>query len=281
MKKIQVCLLTMSLIFSGCTMIYDPIKLPQYSNELRIFSSSENLSSMKEVPYGDYLVNESQVYIAGEELSDTSFALVALGLAQVESASKKIKGKDVALSVKFNDIVAGAVDKISREHNVGKTLSLVDSKDLADLVLIPSVRIVSESNENMARVDHRLTVKFIDPLTRKEATKNYWYLAEEVLPITGHNSWSSMEAKNLIHFSKFAFYSLMLTSLKDLQGIYEDPLTANPIKYVRYKLPNCCKAPIKAVLLEENEDYFVISNLFEGKSIKTNYVIVPRGLVLH
>jgi hypothetical protein len=48
---------------SGCAAHYEPINVPEHLGTINVYSSSATVSSTTEIPAGDYLVTNSQVFL--------------------------------------------------------------------------------------------------------------------------------------------------------------------------------------------------------------------------
>jgi hypothetical protein len=157
------------LWISGCATHYEPIIVPEYSGTIKIFSSSDTVSTTTEIPAGDYLVTNSQVFVSGR--SDLSKHLGLLGIIIDQSRNSVEFDNDTeTLSVKFDEILSG----IMHNQILDKEFKVVTDVASSNLILLPSAKLIVNSSD-AAQIEFRLTVRIIDPISNIQSTKDYYF----------------------------------------------------------------------------------------------------------
>jgi hypothetical protein len=260
------------LWISGCATHYEPIIVPEYSGTIKIFSSSDTVSTTTEIPAGDYLVTNSQVFVSGR--SDLSKHLGLLGIIIDQSRNSVEFDNDTeTLSVKFDEILSG----IMHNQILDKEFKVVTDVASSNLILLPSAKLIVNSSD-AAQIEFRLTVRIIDPISNIQSTKDYYFFNGKSLPITGNNSWSSEMGANLLNYSQFALKNLTKSAAFDLFGNHKNYSDIKSRKYVYLKFPYSEK-PMKVILLNEFDDYLVVSNENNGVVVQSTVLVVSKDLL--
>jgi hypothetical protein len=260
------------LWISGCATHYEPIIVPEYSGTIKIFSSSDTVSTTTEIPAGDYLVTNSQVFVSGR--SDLSKHLGLLGIIIDQSRNSVEFDNDTeTLNVKFDEILSG----IMHNQILDKEFKVVTDVASSNLILLPSAKLIVNSSD-AAQIEFRLTVRIIDPISNIQSTKDYYFFNGKSLPITGNNSWSSEMGANLLNYSQFALKNLIKSASFDLFGNHKNYSDIKSRKYVYLKFPYSEK-PMKVILLNEFDDYLVVSNENNGVMVQSTVLVVSKELL--
>jgi hypothetical protein len=262
------------LWISGCATHYQPIIVPEYSGVIKVQSSSDTISTTTEIPAGDYLVTNSQVFISGR--SNLSKHLGVLGIIIDQSRnSVSFDNETETLSVKFDDVLIGII----HSQVLDREFKIVNDAGTSNLILLPSAKLILDPDD-LAQIEFRLTVRIIDPISNIQSTKDYYFFNGKSLPITGDNSWSSDKGINLINYSKFALEKLTKSLSFNLFGNHKDYSDKKLRKYVYLKFPYSEK-PLKVVLLNELDDYLVVSNENNGVMVQSTVLVVSKDLLSH
>jgi hypothetical protein len=257
---------------SGCATHYEPIIVPEYSGTIKTYSSSDTVSTTTEIPAGDYLVTNSQVFVSGR--SDLSKHLGLLGIIIDQSRNSVEFDNDTeTLSIKFDEILSG----IMLNQILDKEFKVVSDVASSNLILLPSAKLIVNSSD-AAQIEFRLTVRIINPISNIQSTKNYYFLNGKSLPITGNNSWSSEMGANLLNYSQFALKNLTKSASFDLFGNHKNYSDIKSRKYVYLKFPYSEK-PMKVILLNEFDDYLVVSNENNGVMVQSTVLVVSKDLL--
>jgi hypothetical protein len=169
---------------SGCATIFDEVNIPEYAGPVNVYPSPEHVSVLTEIPAGDNLVENSQVFVARDK--KLSPFLTGLGV-MIEAHSKlpDVQHKTATLSVRFNALLIDIID--NRDGSPGEPrLQIVSEVENADIVLLPSVRLDSK---NLAHANFRLTIRFINPDTKQKTTKDYYIVGDRTYSLAGNDSW--------------------------------------------------------------------------------------------
>lgn len=257
---------------SGCASHYEPINVPDYLGTINVYSSSATVSTTTEIPAGDYLVTNSQVFLTGRSNLSKHLGLLGIIIDQAKNSVDFQNDKET-LSIKFDEILSGIIN----EQTLDKEFKVVSDIGSANLVLLPSAKLILDSKD-AAQIEFRLTVRIIDPISNIQSTKDYYFFNGKSLPITGKNSWSSNEAANLINYSQFALENLTKSVSFNLFGEHKDYSDTKLRKYVQLKFPYS-KKPLKVVLLDEFDDYLVVSNENNGVMVQSTVLVVPKNIL--
>ncbi|MCC4831404.1 hypothetical protein LMH66_02000 [Shewanella sp. 10N.7] len=260
------------LWISGCATHYEPIIVPEYSGSVKIQSSSATISTTTEIPAGDYLVADSQVFLSGRSNLSNHFGILGILVDQLNN-SVSFDNENETLSVKFDEVLTDIIQK----QVFDRELKIVNDTESPNLILLPSAKLILDS-DNLAQIEFRLTVRIIDPISDIQSTKNYYFFNGKSLPISGDNSWSSDNASNLINYSQFALEKLINSASFDLFGNHKDYSDKKLRKYLYLKFPYSEK-PLKVVLLNELDDYVVVSHENNGVLVQSTVLVVTKDLL--
>lgn len=256
-------------ILSGCAS--KPLIIPNYPEKVNAFVSLDTVSTMSETPATDNLVDNSQVFLAGDSEKHKWLgvfgggvgALVGIAIDRsnngVETSAKE------TLSIKFKKPLLNIIRESSK-------INVVDSQSAADMILLPSARLIKD-NASLYHIEFRLTVRYKDPVKKSLSTANYWFIGKEALPITGENGWSFNNAERLKGFSNIALSSLMKLTIKEMLGDYRKPVVSP--KVMNLKTPYM-EGVTKVIYRDTYGENVLVSIIFNGDPILHSKSIVPN-----
>lgn len=261
-------------IFSGCVSLYDPVKIPEFSKTIKVFPSSKNVSTMTETPAGDYLVDDSQVFLAGKERAGNLFGAMGIMVDRSLNGEKRATA-NAKLNVKFHSILSELIE--NTENLSTFKFQTVKNAKSADLILLPSVRLVKDPNST-TYPEFRITVRFIDPSSKEEVSKNYYYFGTQYHPLVGVNSWADNNAEILDENARSAFRFLLEIIASDARGDYQGFASLKEYRYIYYKHPSMSEYG-KVAVVDEYPNHVLGAAVHQDKIIHFSVTLIPKELI--
>lgn len=194
------------------------------SEAITLHASTDTVSAWTEIPAGDYLIPASHIYVGGRGTGTAGGVLFGLGgnLVVMQSDSsgnaKKVADVEDDLRLTFSRTLSNALkDQAGSRANPARYVESDDSK-AAQLNLLPSARL-AVSDDAMATLVFRLTVRIHDLPGGKESTKNFFYSVGKRLPVAGPGSWSENHAQAVLDAAAIGMSKLCAALLDDIEGV--------------------------------------------------------------
>ena len=196
------------------------------SEPISLFSSSDTVSSWTETPAEDHLIPNSQIYVSGGEgkagnagglFGGATGAVIGVQIDRASNAAK-ISRIENELRITFSKTLSEALRTQIAARSKPASYEVVDESNKAQLVLLPSARLVV-SEDGTAALAFRLTVRIYDRQNGKESKKNFFYATKEKLTLEGAGSWSENHSKAILDTASIALTKLSTALLDDIDGI--------------------------------------------------------------
>lgn len=269
-KIISVLILTFGL--GGC--VSATLNIPNYTNELKVHTSKNHVSGFTEIPSEDKLIKNSQVYMAGKGTMGGNWGLIGAAIDQSMN-SREFKGENETLSVNFDQLLSGMLSTQMKELD-SLSIRVIQLESLADIVLIPSVRLEVDDND-IASATFRIAVRFIEPISKNKGTRDYYYYVRDNHKVVGEDSWAENNANKLKTNAKVAFSKLLNVISNDIKGDYKLFNESQSKKFINYETSN--KYIWKLAMLEEYDDYVVSSSQHKDVANYRVFVILPKEFI--
>ena len=267
-----------ALIFSGCA-TRAPVTYPAYKTAPTVAVSATTLSTATETPAGDYLVDNSQVFVRGSNYSEGGAAMlgligaiagIAADRANNASAVAEVKSQ---LSIKFVKDLNEALSRTTSLAPFKGQLQLLAPDTAADLLLLPYAVLETE-REKRARLTFQITSRFTSAENVRQK-KTYAYASPGVdTPV----SWTANDNAQIRQFSDVAFDRLTATFVNDLAGKYRERVGVENRLFTTWQI-NPDGPVLKGFLLEDAAGYQVVVPLFQEQPVSGFILLVDRLFV--
>ncbi len=196
------------------------------SDPITIFSSPATVSGWTEIPAGDHLIPNSQIYIGGGSGSGGSAggifggAVGAIVGVQIDRSinAEKISRIEENLRVNFSQTLNEALRTQIAARSKPAAYAVTIESNSAALALLPSARL-TVSDDGMATLGFRLAVRIYDRQTGRESSKNFLYGIGKKLALDGPGGWSDDHSRAILESASVAFAKLSAALLDDIEGI--------------------------------------------------------------
>ncbi len=266
------------LVLQGCASIHDPVVIPPYDGPVSVHVSSGTVSTSTETPAGDHLVENSQVFVGSKESIGTGWLMLGplgaiAGASTARSANQAQAGDAVqALAIRFDGGVKQEVEKQGRDRRFVVTAQAGS----AQLLMLPSARLVSDT-DGQAMAEYRLTVRFVDPVKKSVATKNYDLTDLRTLPIQGNDGWAGNGAALLVRDAGVAFGKLVGWTLSEVRPARPDPAGRQDARTVKVQFPGQPNA-VDAIVRGDIDDHVAVSYVINGRVMEKAVSLVPKRI---
>jgi hypothetical protein len=236
--------------------------------------SDGTVSTATETSAEDYLVPDSQVFVAGKGGASRFLALLGVAIDRSRNESSVSSQAD-ALRLKFNVQLEAALRRASAASSVFKgAANFVGGNP--DILLIPAARLVVQ-DDTKADLSFRVTVRFKDPASGDEGRKNYWYVYG-IRPLTGEGSWTDNKSSLLRAASDEAMGRVAQVVMEDLAGEYRDRLDPSKQRKIRWQALTGDQV-VTSILLKDEPANFIVAPLFNDQPVRGIILIVPKNVV--
>lgn len=262
-------------LITGCAS--HPVVYPNYKVKPKISISADTISTITEIPAGDYLIPESQVFIGGQGRVNPASAIfgvagVLTNIAIIQSDNES--SLDVTnLHVKFNTQLTEAFNREPYLKKYASKFQLVETEAASDIKLLPSAKfdILADSR---IRLTFTLTVRFKDDVSGSTGIKNYHYAVGDIRQSSGDGGWTDNNAAAFKEASIRALNLLAQIFLQDITGEFRGTLESDKQHLIQWKTI-LGEQVFTVLLLREYPTYFVVTPMPN----KTSIEIVERSLV--
>jgi hypothetical protein len=259
-------------VLSGCATI--SATYPEYKQAPTLAVSDGTVSTATETPAEDYLIPDSQVFVAGKGGASRFLALLGVAIDRSRNESS-VSGQADALRLKFKDQLEAALRRASSTSSIFKGGVNVVAGD-ADLLLIPAARLVVR-DDSRADLSFRVTVRFKDPASGNEGRKNYWHVYG-IRPLTGEGGWTDNKSSLLKSASDEVMNRVAQVIIEDLAGGYRDRLDPSKQQRIRWKALTGDQVAT-SILLKEEPGHFIVAPLLKDQPARGIVLIVPKDIV--
>lgn len=256
------------------TLVNAGVVLAQAPESPRVLISDGTISWLTEVPVGDSLLPNSQVYLGGK--ANFSKFLGLLGVAIDSSRNEAKGGSDAAtLALKFTDEVQASLTPNGSETPSSSLFRIVADGPY-DIKLIPSARF-SVDDESAASLTFRLAARSKVPGSDSEVTRNYYSPVFGTRPMTGEGSWSGDGGASLREAARGAFAAMASVLIHDKDGRYSEKLNDGNQKPSQFYGKD--GRPFSVIVVEETPEFLVWVPLIRDKPFKSVIMVVDRRIV--
>jgi len=234
--------------------------------------SGDTVSTFTEIPAGDHLIPDSQVFVGGRGGASRWFSLlgVAIDTARNESAVGDAAG---AVKIKFDSSVATALHSLE-ERNVVPEVKLTVAADPYDVKVLPSARLNVHEDEQ-ADLVMRLTVRTKDA-SASEVTKNYYYAVSGARPLAGSESWTENNAKAFRESAQTGVERLVEAFAYDAAGRFAE--AADKARKIKVTFLRTGRV-IESLLLGETGQTIIAMPIFRDRPMKTVVQVFDKATV--
>lgn len=249
------------------------------AEDTRIFVSPDTVSTWTEVAAQDYLIPDSQVFITGRG-SDGAKYLGLLGAAISRSQNESATGAAAErLRLNFSNELTKALNGAIASRPSSPKLTIVDSAGAALLVLLPSAKL-TVSDDNSARLSFRMTVRFVDAISKSEVKKEYYYFHGGGRNLAGADGWSDDNANSVRKSSEEAMARLAEVLLDDIAGSLSSAYDPAKPRFANYSVVGFEGKLARALLLKEYPDHLALAPLFRDRPSRGVVVILERRSIV-
>jgi hypothetical protein len=242
------------------------------TEKVTMYVSSGTVSTWTETTAEDYLVPESQVFIAGRGLGASNYlGLLGVLIDRSHNASST-SVVEAALRQNFAQMLSGILKSRNAASSQADRYVQVQLQDTAQLTLIPSAKL-SVADDGLAMLSFRLTVR------ADGDKKEFFYIVSERRPVLGPNSWSDQSSKVLVDVASVALTRLTDVLFDDMTGAFASSIASGQKTFVAFR-SNDKKFPYYgSQVLKEYPDYVVTTSCGSRQMVKFFTVIDRSGLV--
>jgi hypothetical protein len=264
MYHIRMCLIAALVLFglSGCATYKYTEAAPVQQQPISVQISNEELSRMNDMPIGVYKVPDSQVVISGHQKGAGGallFGLLGVAIADaanMSAGSKSVHDIENVLRIKLNDQVQAAVKQAIAAGHLEQQLT----QDVAPgpkLMLQPELVMSFVSDTDM-RVFIELKTTLVGADKKTLWTTRYIASSGPARPLTGADSWTDYEGKNLKSAVQANLDQAVRVMLADVSHPY--PRDQNQLTLVEGNFPYVKpKLQVVGMQLSEDEHYVVFT----------------------
>src|SRR5258708_1954994 len=243
---------------------------PEFKQPPTISVSKETVSTATETPAEDYLIPDSQVFIAGKGGAARYFSLLGVAIDKSRNESA-ISGSADAFRVNFKEQLAQALKVVSAKSSPwGQAPALVETG--GDILMLPAARLVMRDDESKADLSFRVTVRFKD-VAGDEGRKNYWY-PYGVRPLAGNGGWADQNPALFKTAGNQARMRLAQVIVEDASGAYRKTVEPGNQRTIRWKALTNERA-VSGVLLKEQTEYLVVIPMLNERRATWGVLSIP------
>ena len=257
------------LLLSGCatkSTVY-----PEFKQPPTISVSRETVSTLTETPAEDYLIPDSQVFVAGKGGAGRYFGLLGVAIDKSRNESN-VSVNARAFQVTFKDQLSQALARVGEKSK--QPISIMELG--GDVLLLPSARLVIR-DEATADLTFRVTARFKDGSSGSEGRKNYWH-PYGVRPVAGDGGWAADNSALFKEGAERAMGKLAEVILEDLAGSYRASTDPAHQRIIRWKALRS-EQLVTSVLLKEEPDYFIVMPILRDRPLTGVVLAMPKVLV--
>ncbi len=250
-----ITIISLIYLLGGCSV--HPVKIPEYNGEIKVYASNKHMSSLTEVGASVSLVDNSQVYLGGNDKNLASYLGLVGAALDVTANDRELENEGESLSVSFDELLR---ELIPIEMNSGSYRS-IQSEKIADIIFLPSVRLLVDEDDK-AEATFRITVRFVNPVSKDRETKYYLFTTVDKYSISGENSWAAKNAFLLKESAKLVFSKLLQVVSHDISGIYNSYNKGESKDFVNFNLHG---HTIWKMAVLERFDSYVLTTTQQGE----------------
>jgi hypothetical protein len=247
---------------------------PEFKQPPTVSVSKETVSTATETAAEDYLIPDSQVFIAGKGGAARYLSLLGVAIDKSRNESA-ISGSADAFRVTFKDQLAHGLKVVSAKSSPwGQAPALVETG--GEILMLPAARLVMRDDESSADLSFRVTVRFKD-VAGDAGRKNYWY-PYGVRPLAGNGGWADQNAALFKTAADQAMTRLAQVIVEDVGGAYRKNIEPGNQRTIRWRsLTN--ERVVSGVLLKEEADYLVVVPLLNERLVTGVVLTIPKEIV--
>ena len=195
------------------------------SQTIKLFPSTDTVSTWTETPAEYHLIPDSQVFVTGRGGNAGNVgglfggALGAvIGVQMDRSGNAETIAKiEQALSLKFTQQLSAALKATAATRTNPHSYVEVAAENEAQLSLLPSATLTLKP-DGQTMLSFRLTVRIHQAQGTKEATRNFFYLVGKTRPLEGTESWTEGQSKAIRSAASVALANMSSALIDDIEG---------------------------------------------------------------
>ncbi len=270
--KINVVAWSTAIVIS---LLFTPAIAQPSPKTIRVVSSADTISTMTEIPGGDHLIPESQVFVGGKNGTGRWLALLGIAIDKARNQSM-ISGTAEPLRMKFDSIILQSLAALSI-NNIVFDVRPNFPDGAYDAKLLPSARFLVE-HEPLAHLSFRLTARIRDASTKAEITKNYLYGFLRLRPFVGDGGWAENNSQLLREASKIAFEGLVDAFAQDIAGQFAEALLQNKQRTI--KISSIDGGPsTSAFFLGQSPKTIIVMPMFRDQPLRAIVQVIDKESV--
>jgi hypothetical protein len=280
-------LLAAAIATAGCAPTQTkPEPYPRYDGGPRVFVSGGNLSTWTETPAQDYLIPNSQVFVAARSSASSTGALVLgpvgaiIGSQMDRSRSAELLGdRGEALAIKFDGIVRDELAKRMTSGAPGSLLRFADRSEDADIQLLPFARLTEGVLPNTSGASLVLIARYRDAQSSEPRGRRYNYSLGDTRPFGGNDGWTANNGTALRTAADAGFRRLVDLYSRDLAGEFDAVIAAEKPPMVAWRPRADPSRLVRGVLLADRPDHIVVAFQFRDLILWAMPTIIDKSLI--